>query len=136
MSNPVYHLPMKLYFEDTDAMGIVYHANYLKFFERARTEWFRVAGLHHMELAKKGVGFVIRKADMEWLAPLTLDDEIVATAQVAKMGNASVDLEQTVLKNGEVVCRARILMVCVDFKTKKPQPIPDDIRAIFTTTGN
>ncbi|MGL4767047.1 MAG: tol-pal system-associated acyl-CoA thioesterase [Formosimonas sp.] len=131
MANPIFELPMKLYFEDTDAMGIVYHANYLKFFERARTEWFRVAGLHHMELAKLGVGFVIRKTEMEWLAPLTLDDEIVATAQVSKMGNASVDLEQTVVRNGQVVCRAQILMVCVDFKSKKPQAVPADIRAIF-----
>lgn len=134
MSHPIYELPMKLYFEDTDAMGIVYHANYLKYFERARTEWFRSAGLNHMELARQvNVGFVIRKCEMDWLLPLTLDDEIIATAQVLKMGNASVELTQTIVKDGKVVCSATILMVCVDFKTKKPQVIPDVIRQIFET---
>lgn len=137
MTHPTYELPIKLYFEDTDALGIVYHANYLKYFERARTEWFRAAGLNHMELASQtGVGFVIRKCTMDWLSPLTLDDEIIATAQVTKMGNASVDLLQTIVKNGKVVCSATILMVCVDFQTKKPQVIPDVVRRIFETPTN
>ncbi|TDR32988.1 tol-pal system-associated acyl-CoA thioesterase [Hydromonas duriensis] len=134
MSNPVYHLPIKLYFEDTDALGIVYHANYLKYFERARTEWFRSAGIQHMALARDtGVGFVIRQCEMEWFSPLTLDDEVVATAQVYKMGRSSVHLEQNILKNDEVVCRARILMVCVDFQTKKPKSVPDSLRQVFET---
>ena len=132
MSNPVFQLPINLYFEDTDAMGIVYHANYIKYFERARTEWFRSAGLQHMELAALGIGFVIRKADIEWLTPLTLDDKIIATAQVSKMGNASVGLEQTILRDGVIVCRAAILMVCVDFVTKRPIAVPDAVRGMFT----
>ena len=136
MSNPVYHLPLKLYFEDTDALGIVYHANYLKYFERARTEWFRDAGLHHMELAREtGIGFVIRKCDMEWFAPLTLDDEVIATAQVTSMGKSSVHLTQTILKNDVVVCSAHILMVCVDFQTKKPKSIPHVVRHVFETAN-
>lgn len=134
--HPVFHLPIKLYFEDTDALGIVYHANYLKYFERARTEWFREAGLNHMELARQtGVGFVIRKCEMEWLSPLTLDDQVIATAQVTKMGNASVYLEQTILRGEDVVCRAHILMVCVDFETKKPKTIPDVVRHVFDTAN-
>ena len=132
MSNPTFHLPLKLYFEDTDALGIVYHANYLKYFERARTEWFRAAGLHHMELAREtGVGFVIRKCEMEWFTPLTLDDVVVATAQVVTMGRSSVNLEQTILNDQNVVCRASILMVCVDFQTKKPKSIPEKVRQVF-----
>lgn len=134
MSKPIFQLPIKLYFEDTDALGIVYHANYLKYFERARTEWFRSAGIQHMALAREtGVGFVIRKCDMEWFAPLTLDDVVVATAQVSEMGRSSVHLEQTILKNDEVVCRAHILMVCVDFQSKKPRSVPDSLRHIFET---
>jgi acyl-CoA thioester hydrolase len=132
MSNPVFQLPINLYFEDTDAMGIVYHANYIKYFERARTEWFRSAGLQHMELAALGVGFVTRKADIEWLTPLTMDDKIIATAQVSKMGNASAELEQTILRDGVIVCRAAVLMVCVDFVTKRPIAVPDAVRVMFT----
>jgi acyl-CoA thioester hydrolase len=132
MSNPVFQLPINLYFEDTDAMGIVYHANYIKYFERARTEWFRSAGLQHMELAALGVGFVTRKADIEWLTPLTMDDKIIATAQVSKLGNASAELEQTILRDGVIVCRAAVLMVCVDFVTKRPIAVPDAVRVMFT----
>ena len=131
MSNPVYQLPIKLYFEDTDAMGIVYHANYLKYFERARTEWLRAANLHHGALMAQDIGFVIRQADIEWLSPLTLDDEIVATAQVDTLGRSSIVLEQTILKNGELVSRAKILMVCVSISAKRPVSVPENIREVF-----
>ncbi|WP_189493382.1 tol-pal system-associated acyl-CoA thioesterase [Formosimonas limnophila] len=134
MSNPVYQLPIKLYFEDTDAMGIVYHANYIKYFERARTEWLRAANLHHGALMAQDVGFVIRQADIEWLSPLTLDDEIVVTAQVDTLGRSSIVLEQTILKNGELVSRAKILMVCVSISTKRPVSVPENIRKTFLSS--
>lgn len=135
MNYPIYHLPIKLYFEDTDTMGIIYHANHIKYFERVRTDWFRSAGFHPIVMAEVGVGFVVRKADIEWLAPLTMDDEIVATAQVKKMGNASATLEQTIIRGGVIVCRAEIVVVCVGVQSKKPIPIPDAMKAVFTT-GN
>lgn len=135
MDYPIYQLPIKLYFEDTDTMGIIYHANYIKYFERARTDWFRAAGFQPMVMADMGVGFVIRKADIEWLSPLMMDDVIVATAQVKKMGNASVTLEQTIIREDVIVCCAQIVVVCVGTQSKKPIPIPEEIKAVFMT-GN
>lgn len=135
MDYPVFHLPIKLYFQDTDMMGIVYHANYLTYFERARTEWFREAGFGFVALAQEGIGFVIGKADIQWISPLSVDDAIVATAQVKNLGNSSMVLEQTVQSDGIVVCRADILMVCVDMASKKPIRLPDNIRVLFET-GN
>lgn len=135
MNYPIYQLPIKLYFEDTDTMGIIYHANYIKYFERARTDWLRSAGFQPMKMEEVGVGFVVRKMEIEWLAPLNLDDEIIATAQVSKMGNASVTLEQTITRGGEMVCRGEVLIVCVGAQSKKPMPVPDELKAVFMT-GN
>lgn len=131
MNNPTYTLPIKLYFEDTDAMGIVYHANYIKFFERSRSEWLRSAGLHHGALMAQNIGFVIRSADVEWLMPLTIDSEIVATTQVVHMGRSSIVLEQQVRVGDEVACRAKILMVCVSISEKRPVSVPDNVREAF-----
>lgn len=121
-----------LYFSDTDLMGIVYHANYLDFFERARTEWFRSAGIRSMTLARESnTGFVIRHADVDWLMPLTIDHDVVATVSVIKIGNASVVLEQTVETEGKVAARGQLTMVCVDTQTNKPKGIPQSLRDLF-----
>ena len=135
MSTQRFEYPIRFYFADTDLMGIVYHANYLDFFERARTEWFRAAGVHPMTLAREThTGFVIRHADIDWLMPLTIDHDVVATVSVVKMGNASVVLDQTVESEGQVAAKGRLTMVCVDTKTNKPKGIPDQLRNLFKET--
>ena len=135
MTYPIFSMPIKLYFEDTDALGIIYHANYIKYFERARTDWLRAAGMHHGVLMAQGIGFVIRSADIEWLKPLTIDAQVEATAQVVHLGRSSIVLEQTVVREDEVVCRARVLMVCVSITDKRPVSVPENVRAAFTHTA-
>jgi acyl-CoA thioester hydrolase len=131
MTYPIFSMPIKLYFEDTDALGIIYHANYIKYFERARTDWLRAADLDHGPLMEMGIGFVIRSADIEWLSPLTIDAQIEATAQVLTLGRSSITLAQTIVHDGVEVCRATILMVCVSITTKRPVSVPENVRAAF-----
>lgn len=134
MMDKQFQWPIRLYFADTDLMGIVYHANYLDYFERARTEWFRAAGINPMDLAREThTGFVIRHAEIDWLKPLTLDHDAVATVCVRKIGNASTVLEQTVESNGHIAAKGILTMVCVDTQTNKPKGIPDALRALFHT---
>lgn len=134
MMDKQFQWPIRLYFADTDLMGIVYHANYLDYFERARTEWFRAAGINPMDLARETqTGFVIRHAEIDWLKPLTLDHDAVATVSVRKIGNASTVLEQTVECNGHIAAKGILTMVCVDTQTNKPKGIPDALRALFHT---
>lgn len=132
MTSPRFEFPIRLYFADTDLMGIVYHANYFDYFERARTEWFRAAGILPMDLAREShTGFVLRHATTDWLMPLTIDHEAVATVQVRKMGHASVICEQTVESDGKIACSATLTLVCVDTRTNKPKGIPDALRTLF-----
>ena len=134
MMDKQFQWPIRLYFAYTDLMGIVYHANYLDYFERARTEWFRAAGINPMDLAREThTGFVIRHAEIDWLKPLTLDHDAVATVCVRKIGNASTVLEQTVECNGHIAAKGILTMVCVDTQTNKPKGIPDALRALFHT---
>ena len=133
MSIKRFEYPIRFYFADTDLMGIVYHANYLDYFERARTEWFRAAEINPMDLARDThTGFVIRHAEIDWLKPLTLDHDAVATVCVRKIGNASAVLEQTVESNGHVAAKGILTMVCVDTQTNKPKAIPDALRELFS----
>lgn len=135
MNQPRFEYPIRLYFADTDLMGIVYHANYFDYFERARTEWFRAAGINPLELAREThTGFVMRHADTDWLMPLSIDhDDVIATVQVLKIGNASVVCEQTVEYNGKVACRSSLTLVCVDTRTNKPKGIPERLRELFVS---
>ena len=134
MSTARFEYPIRLYFADTDLMGIVYHANYFDYFERARTEWFRAAGINPMDLAREThTGFVIRHANTDWLMPLTIDHDAVATVNVLKIGNASVVCRQTVECDGKIACTASLTLVCVDTRTNKPKGIPDNLRALFAS---
>ena len=135
MSTARFEYPIRLYFADTDLMGIVYHANYLDYFERVRTEWFRAAGINPMDLARDtNTGFVIRHAEIDWLKPLTLDHDAIATVCVRKMGNASAVLEQTIESNGHLSAKGILTLVCVDTRLNKPKGIPDSLRALFEST--
>ena len=122
MDKKRFEWPIRLYFADTDLMGIVYHANYLDYFERARTEWFRAAEINPMDLARDThTGFVIRHAEIDWLKPLTLDHDAVATVCVRKIGNASAVLEQTIESNGHLSAKGVLTIVCVIRKPISPK---------------
>ena len=126
-----YALPVRVYIEDTDAGGIVYYVNYLKFMERARTEWLRSLGFQHYTLLGEDFLFVVRSAAVDYRRPARIDDELVVTAQVERLGRASIDFRQQVLRraDGELLADGRIAVGCVSRQRLAPRAMPAAIRA-------
>ena len=125
-----YRLSLRVYYEDTDAGGVVYHARYLAFAERARTEALREAGVPHAELAvKHGLSFVVRRAEIVYLRPARLDDELVVVTGPWAMGGASVNVQQQFEVAGQAVAALGIKLACVRQADGRPARIPDRWRA-------
>jgi acyl-CoA thioester hydrolase len=121
----VFTWTVSVYYEDTDAGGIVYYANYLKFFERARTEWLRSLGIHQQILLdEEGAAFVVRSAAVEYLASARLDDEVRLTLSVEKLGRASVQFAQQAWRGETLLSTANVKVGCVDAKTMRPRSLP------------
>src|SRR5688572_11474021 len=119
---------IRVYFEDTDAAGIVYYANYLKFAERARTDMLRDLGVSHAEMMKRdGLVLVVRRCEIDYLRPAKLDDLLTVETEAAKLGGASVDLRQRVLRDGEVLAELKVLVVCIG-QDGRPHRIPNYVR--------
>ena len=119
--------PVRVYYEDTDAGGIVYYANYLKFFERARTEWLRALDIGQQAIIDAhGAGFVVRSAQIDYHAAARLDDEIILILDIAKFGRASVIFSQKALRGGLLLASAQVKVGCVDLSTLRPRAFPDD----------
>lgn len=125
----LYELPLRIYYEDTDAAGIVYHANYLKFMERARTEWLRGLGYEQDELARyHGIAFVVRSAQLEYLAPARFNDELRVQTSVARLGRASIEFTQVIVDQTErSLCAGHIRVGCVDLQRMVARAMPKDI---------
>lgn len=125
--NPnAFSIPVRVYYEDTDAGGVVYYANYLKFFERCRTEWMRFAGHDQSVLASEaGIGFVARKATCEYLKPARLDDELVVGLEVEKLTRARVVFRQHVRRGDDELVTGTVEIACVNMATMRPAGIPD-----------
>jgi acyl-CoA thioester hydrolase len=126
--------PVRVYYEDTDTGGVVFYANYLKFFERARTEWLRAAGVNQQALGElHNVMFVVKSTAVDYHAPAKLDDELKLTVAVEKLGRASVQFIQECWRAGDaqeqLLTRGQIKIGCVDTRTFRPSPIPDDVLA-------
>lgn len=129
LSHPSHRLPLRVYYEDTDAAGVVYYANYLKFCERARTEWLRAAGFEQGRLREeRGLVFVVRAVQADYLRPAWFDDQIEVVTRIDHLGRASVRFAQGVERNGEVLFQSQITVACVDWHKKKSAAIPQDIR--------
>jgi len=133
--------PVRVYYEDTDTGGVVFYANYLKFFERARTEWLRAAGVNQQTLNElHNVMFVVKSTAVDYHAPAKLDDELKLTVVVEKMGRASVQFMQECWHVGDAQTRlltcGRIKIGCVDTKTFRPTPIPDEVLAKITSSDS
>jgi len=126
---PHFSLRLRVYYEDTDAAGIVYHANFLKFMERARTEWLRALGFEQDAIAREhGIGFVVRAATLDFVRPARFNDELVSTVRVERCGRASVDLEQNVLDaSGGLLCGGRVRVGSVNLRRMAPQAMPEPI---------
>ena len=121
----VFTWPVRIYYEDTDAGGIVFYANYLKFFERARTEWLRERGVDQHALAQQdGAIFVVKRAAIDYHAPAKLDDVLNLTLSIEKMGRAGVDFIQHAYCGERLLATARVLVCCVDATTLRPRALP------------
>lgn len=132
--------PVRVYYEDTDTGGVVFYANYLKFFERARTEWLRAANIGQQALTEShGVMFIVKSTTVDYHAPAKLDDELKLTVVVEKLGRASVLFTQKAwrISNGEkeLLTTGRIKVGCVDIKQLRPCAIPDDVLFKIKRTG-
>ena len=119
--------PLRVYYDDTDAGGIVYHANYLRFAERGRTEALRDMGVPHAEMsALHGLFFMVRRIKVDYLAPARLDDALLVETVTMAVGAASVDLRQGVIRavDGVVLARLELQLVCGRLADQKPARIP------------
>lgn len=122
-----FQLPVRVYFEDTDAGGIVYHARYLYFLERARTEWLRQLGFNQSNLQEQQVVFVIRDMQIRWQSPARLDDELLVSVRVDKIKKASMVMSQ-IITSGEITnVSATVTIACLQSDTMKPMAIPQEI---------
>ncbi len=132
-----FHLTVRVYYEDTDAAGVVYYANYLKFMERARSDWLRaiLRGPHELAMSAE-VLFVVRSVRLQFLMPARLDDLLTVTAEPRSLRRASLTFGQDCLRGSEVVCRGEVGLACVDPATFAPRRIPEElVRAFAATSG-
>ena len=124
---PPYTHSVRVYWEDTDAGGVVYYANYLKFMERARTEWLRSLGFDQQALREShGVVFVVRRVEIDYLAPARLDDRLVITTQRTEMTHTCLTVAQEIVAN-QLLTRARVQIVCIDPERFKPVKLPEPL---------
>lgn len=128
-SEAPFTLPVRVYYEDTDAGGVVYHAAYLRFLERARTEWLRMMGFDQsLVREREGVVFAVASMSIEFLRPARFDDELSVGVQDVSVRRASFELGQTVHRGDELLCRAAVRVACVDAEAFSPRPLPRAIR--------
>ena len=119
-----FRISARVYYEDTDAAGIVYYANYLRFLERGRTEFLRTLGHDQNELMKVGVAFAVRSVSAEFLKPAKLDDLLTVETAIASLGRAQLAFSQRILRDNDLLLDAKIRVACIDPARGKPIPMP------------
>jgi len=125
--------PVRVYWEDTDAGGVVYYANYLKFLERARSEWLRALGFEQPELlARHGGMFVVKRVEVDYLLPARFNDSLIVEAVLAEQNKASLLMVQRILRDDAILVSARVTLVWVKENTFKPAKIPAEILQSLT----
>ena len=132
LTDGVHVLPLRVYWEDTDAAGIVYYANYLKFIERGRSDMLRLAGIDQWRMKNdQGVNFVVRRCEVDYHIPAQLDDEIEVQTTVEVLRGASLDMRQIVRRGGDILIDALVRAACVD-ATGRPVRMPPAIRGALS----
>jgi acyl-CoA thioester hydrolase len=130
-----FRLAIRVYWEDTDAAGIVFYANYLKFFERARTEWLRSLGFDQEQLrAEAGIAFVVAETAVRYRLPARLDDMLDITVRVVHLGQASLEVAQEAWRGSDLLAEGTIRVGCVELGTFRPRRVPDDILSKIKNT--
>ncbi len=130
-----FHWPVRVYYEDTDSGGVVYYANYLKFMERARTEWLRSLGFEQDELREKeGILFAVHKVAVEYKRPARFNDALLVSAKIKTWGRASLTFHQEVISEASrhLLCEGEIQIACLNAERFRPAPIPKALLAEIT----
>ncbi len=128
--NILFHWPVRVYYEDTDAGGVVYHSNYLNFMERARTEWLRALGFEQPQVrADLGVIIVVHSMQVEFKSPACFNDMLDVQCKLAKIGRGSIEMEQKIMRDHHLLIKAQVKLAFVNAETFKPLGIPAAIKA-------
>ncbi|MBB3330494.1 4-hydroxybenzoyl-CoA thioesterase/acyl-CoA thioester hydrolase [Halomonas campaniensis] len=126
-----FQLPVRVYIEDTDAGGIVYYVNYLKYMERARSEWLRAQGITQRELFEAGIQLVVHRLECRYAKPARLDDGLEVSAAILSHGRARLQFGQAVTRRGEPLCEARVDIACVDAARLRPVAWPPALAEVL-----
>ena len=125
---PNFSCKYRVYWEDTDAGGVVYYANYLKFMERCRTDWLRALGVDQVSLrAERQLQFAVVNVVVDFLRPAVLNDEVLVTAELQRLSGATITFKQTIVRGDAQLIDASARVACLDSGTLKPRPIPKDL---------
>jgi acyl-CoA thioester hydrolase len=128
INKKTFSVPVRIYYEDTDTGGVVYYANYLRYMERARTEWLRAKGFEQTILTEEHrIVLAVKRAAVDYIKPARLDDALEVSADVTRIGSASITFSQQVKRGGELLCAGEVRIVCLDSLTFKPKQIPEFI---------
>lgn len=132
MSGAISYFPVRIYYDDTDTGGLVYHANYLKYIERARTELLRELGIKQSLFLEQDIAFVIKRISIDYQLSAKLDDLLNVSTSITKLKRASVEFYQEVLnQEGEVICKAVVLIACVNVSNTRPCVMPKQLLGAF-----
>ncbi|WP_439243406.1 tol-pal system-associated acyl-CoA thioesterase [Lonepinella sp. BR2474] len=129
----IFQFPVRVYYEDTDAGGVVYHARYLHFYERARTEFLR--SLHFSQqhlLTEQGIAFVVKSMSIDYLLPAKLDDSLMVETKIEQMKGATIFFSQCLKRENQVLSVATVKVACVDLGKMKPVALPKEVKAAFS----
>lgn len=125
----MHKFPVRVYYEDTDMGGIVYHANYLRFIERARSDWVRGIGVDQNAMREAGLIYVVRRVEADYLAPAKFDEELQVSTTLKQLTPARMILTQEVTRDGTPLFRAEVTVVCITIEGR-PARLPAEIRAL------
>jgi acyl-CoA thioester hydrolase len=124
-----FSLPIRIYFEDTDSGGVVYHSNYLKFMERARTEWLRSIGIDQRHLKQDHqIMFVVHRIDIQFKLPARFNDDLIVKSELKNIGSSKIEFRQMIYRNDEMLIDANVDIACIDSEKFKPVRIPPTIK--------
>ena len=132
MTDLIFQFPVRIYYEDTDASGVVYHARYLHFFERARTEYLRTLDFsQQMLLNERNVAFVVKTMTIDYRLPARLDDWLVVETKISEVRGAAILFTQQLKRDELILCTATVKVASVDLSKMKPVALPDEVKAAF-----
>ena len=132
MVGRIHHWPIRIYYEDTDSGGVVYHSNYLKFMERARTEWLRDFEIDQKALKDNlNLMFVVHEIDIKFTSPAVFNDEIEVQTKLEKLGSVKIELEQRIFRSSELLIKSRVVVASVNSISMKPMRIPNEIKLLM-----